>query len=78
MRLKFTAVAGGFDDDECFLVCGVTGPDSDGISKYLSLERDAERNLEDWGVYIEFSDKGNGAYDCVARCTLTPLMLSVD
>jgi hypothetical protein len=78
MRLAFTAVAGGFDDDECFLVCGVTGPDGDGISQYLSLERDAEKNLEDWGVHIEFNDQGTGGYDCVARCTLTRQMLSID
>jgi hypothetical protein len=83
MRLEFTALKAGFDDEEgahfC-LKCGVSGRDADGVDHYLSFQRgfDDEDPSEDWGVHFEFDDQINGAYNCTSRCRLTRTVVEVD
>jgi hypothetical protein len=80
MRLEFTALEGGFDDEDgphfC-LMCGVSGRDADGADHYLNFQRgfEDEDPSEDWGVHFEFDDQINGAYNCISRCRLTQTVL---
>jgi len=73
MRVVFTADEGGFEADECALVCGVAGG-----GRWLTFQRDAEDSDEDRGIHLEYIDQANGDYGCVAACRLGPESLSVD
>ena len=38
----------------------------------LKQRRDAEESGEDWGIHLEYDDRSNGDYGCVAACSLGP------
>ena len=71
MRLEFSAVEGGFEDEDV-LICGVCGKDAAGTEHYLYFQRGLEDEdpSEDWGVHCEFDDQINGEYNRVQRCRM--------
>ena len=79
MRLKFSAVEGGFEDVGC-LLCAVYGKDPAGAEHYLGFSRELEDGdpSEDWGIHCEFDDQANGEYNRVQRCRLTRTAIEVD
>jgi len=78
MRITFEATQAGFDADKHALVCGMSGADESGKTRYLVLQRDAEESSEDWGVHLEYDDQSNGDYGCVSACRLSRVSLHVD
>ncbi|MDB5311840.1 MAG: hypothetical protein JWO38_6042, partial [Gemmataceae bacterium] len=83
MRIRFRATDGGFDADDYALLCGVDGPDADGVDHALSFDRLSESAAatdpdDDWGVHTEFDDQSNGEYGRVGQCRLSRTALSVD
>ena len=83
MRVRFQATDVGFDADEYSIICGVDGPDLEGVEHALSFDRLSEIGArdypdDDWGVHTQFDDQSNGAYNRVSQCRLSRASLIVD
>ena len=73
MQIEFRATTGAFVANENALVCGVKGE-----GQYLTFQRDLVDSDDDWGVYLEYGDQANGAYERIAKCRLSREHLQVD
>lgn len=80
MRIRFRATHGFCTADEDAIACGVSGPDADAVDHALWFSRASEAADpdDDDGVYAEFDDQINGAFNRVGRCRLGRTALAVD
>lgn len=83
MRIQIRATEGDFVEDDFSLVCGLCAIDAEGNQHGLYFERltevaAVETPDEDWGIYVEFDEQINGAYNRVANCRICRTRLQVD
>lgn len=69
MRISFTADTATFDEIEGALIAGLAV--DDGSQEYLIFQRSLPNNADDWGVYLEYRDQVNSAYNVIANCSVS-------
>jgi hypothetical protein len=72
--VTFTAEETGTAEMDGVVTTGVRAGD-----EYLMFSRGLDdEEMEDWGVYLEYRDQINGAYDCINACVLGREHLDLD
>jgi hypothetical protein len=74
VQVTFTADETGTTEEFGVVTTGVKGGD-----EYLMFMRGLDdSDIEDWGVYLEYGDQGNGGYGCIKACVLDRFRLDVE
>lgn len=76
MRITFNANLVGFKEANGSLIAGVTIEDDP--QTYLLISRSAADGNDDWGIHLEYADQASGEYNCISRCLISPVRMSID